>query len=81
MPADVAVRPQWAAHYCAAGAGSAPWQTGGFKDADARERDDSGGEVHPPRAFAGCHKGGNNRCLNDRQTWRQTSAPEWKPDK
>ena len=29
---------------------------------------------------SGCHKG-NNRCLNDRQTWRQTSAPEWKPDK
>ena len=30
---------------------------------------------------SGCHKGGNNRCLNDRPTWRQTSAPEWKPDK
>ena len=64
VPADVAVRPQWAAHYCAAGAGSAPWQTGGFKDADARERDDSGGEVHPPRAFAGGQQGGHARATS-----------------
>ena len=28
---------------------------------------------------SGCHTKNNNRCLNDRQTWKKPSAPEFQP--